>query len=74
MAYPALAVSVNAPRDPCSILELVGLIDPPVPALAVTVYFLSLNAAVTVHAALSDPVVYSTPESVPAQPEIVSSS
>jgi hypothetical protein len=45
-----------------------GLIDPPVPALAVTVYFFNLNVALTLQAAVTAPVVYVFPLSDPAQP------
>jgi hypothetical protein len=47
---------------------LIGEIDPPVPALAVTVYFLSLNVALTAQAAVMEPVVYVVPLNVPPHP------
>jgi hypothetical protein len=57
---------------PCSTTAVLGLTEPPSAVPMDTVYFLSLNEAVTEQAPVIGPVVYTVPESVPPQPETLS--
>ena len=54
--------------SPCATVRVAGLMEPPSPALALTMYCLSEKLALTAQVPVTTPVVYVLPESVPPQP------
>ena len=63
-----MAETVNVVVCPELTVVLGGVIVPPDPALAVTVYVMGINDAWMVQLSVTGPVVYVFPESVPPQP------
>src|SRR5690606_40640199 len=68
IAKPASGVTLSVVVLPWRMVWLVGVTEPPLPAVAVTLYWFWLNVAVTAQAAVTGPVVKVLPLSVPLQP------
>jgi len=68
MLYPVFGLMVNVVVEPWLTNADVGFTLPPVPAVAVTVYWFRVKLAVTVHGPVMVPVVNVLPTRLPPQP------